>query len=114
MADPRQDSEEADARVAAAKARLRALSADTRPGYHLALQASNLMRRRPWQGVGLALLAGVALGLAPREAVRRLAVLAPPLVGVITGVRPDPSTSGRSGVGASGPTDASAGVRRPR
>ena len=110
MADPRQDSEEADARVAAAKDRLRALSVDTRPAYHLALHASNLVRARPWQGIGLALLAGVALGLAPRETVRRLALLAPPVVGLLTGV----GSRARVGGGANVRAYTSAGERRPR
>ena len=77
MAGRRQAKAEADARVAGAKARLRSLASDTRPGYHLVAHASSLVRVRPWQGVGVALLAGVALGLAPRQAVGRLALLVP-------------------------------------
>ena len=88
MAGLQQTAAEADARVAAAKARLRALADDTRPGYHLALHASNMMRERPWQGIGLALLAGVALGLAPRQALQRVTLLAAPLVGMLADLAP--------------------------
>ena len=109
MAGLQKTAAQADARVAAAKARLLTLADDARPGYHLVVQASNLVRERPWQGVGLALLAGVALGLAPREAVRRLALLAPPVVGLLTGA----GRGARYGVPAAGPTHTS-GVRRPR
>jgi hypothetical protein len=50
-------------RVAVAKARLRATAAaiDERPG--LATRTVWAIRAHPWQGVGLALAAGIALGL---------------------------------------------------
>ncbi len=110
MAGLQQAAEEADARVAAAKARLRVLADDARPGYHLAVGASNLVRQRPWHGIGLALLAGVALGLAPRETVRRVALLAAPAVGLLA----DAGPFARFGLGARGRTHGAAGVRRSR
>lgn len=88
MAGHRKTAAEADLRVAAAKARLLSLADDTRRGSRLVDQASRLVRERPWQGVGLALLAGVALGLAPREVVRRIALLASPVARVLTGLAP--------------------------
>jgi hypothetical protein len=110
MAGHQETTAEADARVAAAKARLLALADDARPGHRLVVDASNLVRARPWQGVGLALLVGVALGLAPRETVRRLALLAAPTVRMLADVVP----MAVFGAGAGGGARASAGVRRPR
>lgn len=110
MAGLQQTAAEADARVAAAKARLVTLAEDLRPGYHLAVHTSNLMRERPWQGIGLALIAGVALGLAPRQALQRLALLATPVVGMLADLAP----FARYGVRASDRAPTSAGARRPR
>ena len=110
MAGLQQAAEEADARVAAAKARLVALAEDTRPGYHLAVHASNLMRERPWQGIGLALIAGVALGLAPRQALQRLALLATPVVGMLA----DRARFARFGARAGDRRRTAAGARRSR
>jgi hypothetical protein len=54
-------------RIAVAKARLKSLAAaaDARPG--LATRAAWTIRSHPWQGVGIALAAGVAFGLAKRR-----------------------------------------------
>ena len=64
-----------------AKARLRTLAAevDTRP--MLALRAAEAIRARPWPGLALALLAGVALGAGRRSWSGALAPLAVPLLG---------------------------------
>ncbi len=110
MAGLQETAAQADARVAAAKARLLALADDARPGYHLAVHASNLVRERPWQGVGLALVAGVALGLAPREVVRRFALLAAPAVRTLA----DVGLFEHFGLGTRGRSQGSAGVRRSR
>jgi ElaB/YqjD/DUF883 family membrane-anchored ribosome-binding protein len=50
-------------RVAVAKARLRATAAaiDERPG--MATRAVVAIRTHPWQGIGIALAAGIVLGL---------------------------------------------------
>lgn len=71
-------------RSALAKARLRALAAeaDTRP--MLAVRAAEAIRARPWSGVALALLAGVALGAGPRSWRGALAPFAVPLLGPLT------------------------------
>lgn len=61
---------------------------DARPGRYLVVHASNLMRKRPWQGMGLALMAGLALGVAPRRTVRRLALLALPAIGTLAKLAP--------------------------
>jgi hypothetical protein len=110
VAGDQERAAEADARVAAAKARLLALAEDARPGYRLVLHASRAVRERPWQGVALALLAGVALGLAPREGLRRVALLAAPAVRMLADVDP----VARFGVGAGRRSQGSAGVRRSR
>jgi hypothetical protein len=67
-------------RVAAAKARLELLAAaaDARPG--LAEQALEVVRRRPWQGVLLALAAGVVWGSGRGRALRAWVPLLAPLV----------------------------------
>lgn len=88
MAGDRQTAEVADARVAAAKARLTALADEARPGRYLLGHASSLVRARPWQGMGVALIAGLALGVAPRRAVHRLALLATPVVGMVADLAP--------------------------
>lgn len=64
-----------NARIAVAKARLELLAAatDARPG--LAAQALDLVRRRPWHGIGLALAAGVVLGIGRGRALRTLVPL---------------------------------------
>lgn len=69
-----------NARIAVAKARLEVLAAaaDARPG--LAEQALGLVRRRPWRGVGLALAAGVVLGIGRGRSLRTLAPLATPVL----------------------------------
>jgi apolipoprotein N-acyltransferase len=56
-----------------------AADADTRP--MLALRAAEAIRARPWSGVALALLAGVALGAGPRSWRGALAPFAVPLLG---------------------------------
>ena len=63
-----------------AKARLRMLAteADMRPT--LALRATEAIRARPWPGVAVALLAGVALGAGRRSWTGALAPLAVPLL----------------------------------
>ena len=110
MAGPRHASAQADARVAAAKARLLRLAQDVRPGYHAAFQAASLVRERPWRGVGLALLAGVVIGLAPREVFRRLVPLATPAFGMLVGV----GARARHDVEGRAAPQAVAGVRRTR
>ncbi|MFO8149731.1 MAG: hypothetical protein R6T93_05515 [Trueperaceae bacterium] len=69
-----------NARIAVAKARLELLAAaaDARPS--LAEQAFGLVRRRPWHGVGVALAAGVVLGVGRGRALRALVPLAAPWV----------------------------------
>jgi hypothetical protein len=54
-------------RIAVAKARLKSIAAtaDARPG--IATRATWAIRSHPWQGVGIALAAGVAFGLAKRR-----------------------------------------------
>lgn len=88
MAGDRQTEALAEERVAAAKARLTALADDARPGRYLLVEASKLMRARPWQGMAVALVAGLALGVAPRRAVHRLALLATPVVGRVADLAP--------------------------
>jgi hypothetical protein len=69
-------------RVAVAKARLRALaaSADARPS--MAARAAWVIRAHPWQGVGAALAAGLALGVARRRG--WLAAAAPVALSLVT------------------------------
>lgn len=57
-----------NARVALAKARLAAIAQDIdhRPG--LTGRAAGFVRTKPWQGVGLTLLAGLLLGATRRTA----------------------------------------------
>jgi hypothetical protein len=81
------NQEVVNARVAVAKARLALLAAevDARPG--LAEQALGLVRRRPWQGLGLALAAGVLLGVGRGRSLRALVPLAAPLLVELASVR---------------------------
>ncbi len=88
MAGPRPTPSLSDERVAAAKARLVALADDARPERALVVRASRLMRERPWQGVGLALVAGVLLGAAPGRTVRCAARFAWPVIGTILELAP--------------------------
>jgi hypothetical protein len=71
-------------RVAVAKARLRAAAAaiDDRPG--LATRTVVAIRSHPWQGVGLALATGIALGLC-RGLLPALAPLAGGLLANVAG-----------------------------
>jgi hypothetical protein len=80
VARRRPDPALVNARIAVAKARLELLAAaaDARPG--LAAQALDLVRRRPWHGIGLALAAGVVLGVGRARALRTLVPLVAPLV----------------------------------
>lgn len=68
MAARPQTQEVVNARVALAKARLAAIAHDIdhRPG--LTGRAVGFLRTKPWQGVAVALLAGVALGATRRTA----------------------------------------------
>ena len=67
MADRATHEDVVNARVQLAKARLAhaAAQADAQPGP--VERAAEGIRSRPWRGVGLALLAGVALGAARRQ-----------------------------------------------
>ena len=67
-------------RLELAKARLRMLAAeaDTRPT--LALRAAEAVRARPWPGIAVALLAGLALGAGRPSWRAALAPLAAPLL----------------------------------
>ena len=68
-------------RPAVAKARLRMLAAEVDARPPLALWVAEAVRARPWRGVAVALLAGVALGAGRRSWRGALAPLAVPLLG---------------------------------
>jgi len=77
-----------NARVALAKARLAHLAAqaDAQPGP--VERTAEAIRSRPWQGVGLALVAGVVLGVTRKRALPALAPMAVPLLRRVLGAGP--------------------------
>lgn len=97
-------------RAAVAKARLRALAAeaDTRP--MLTVRIAEAMRARPWSGVAVALLAGVALGAGRHSWRGALTPLAVPLLGqLVTALLRPPDVSLRPMVAPRAQR-----IRRPR
>lgn len=96
MAGRRANEEVLNARIASAKARLEALAAEVDARPSMAERAFDLVRRRPWQGVGLALVAGVVLGAGRGRALRALAPSAAPLLADVarTALRGADATSG--------------------
>lgn len=80
MADRATHEDLVNARVQLAKARLAQVAAqvDAQPGP--VERAADGIRSRPWQGVGVALLAGVALGAARRRALPALVPMVVPLL----------------------------------
>lgn len=80
MADRAANEDVVNARVELAKARLAQLAAqaDAQPG--LVVRAAQGIRRRPWRGVGVALLAGVALGVTRKRALPALVPLLAPML----------------------------------
>lgn len=73
----------ADARVAAAKLRLRQLARDAERPPPLVTASASLIRAHPWRGIAIALAAGIVLGLAPRRTLTRVAPLVAPLFGML-------------------------------
>lgn len=100
MADLRATEAAADARLAAAKLRLLRLADEASRPPALVRSSAAFVRRAPWQGLAIAFLAGVALGMAPRSTLGRLGPLLGPLLG--------PVIASATGVGATTgrPTDA--------
>lgn len=94
MAGRRPTEEALNARIAAAKARLEVLAAAADAGPN----AAELVRRRPWQGVGLALMAGVVLGVGRGRALRTVVPAVAPLLAeiAVTALRGVASTRARS------------------
>jgi len=84
-----------NARVQLAKARLAHLAAqaDAQPGP--VERTAEAIRSRPWQGVGLALLAGVALGVTRKRALPALVPMIVPVLRRVAG-------AGRPGGGSAG------------
>jgi len=84
-----------NARVQLAKARLAHLAAqaDAQPGP--VERTAEAIRSRPWQGVGLALLAGVALGVTRKRALPALVPMIVPVLRRVAG-------AGRQGGGSAG------------
>lgn len=77
-----------------AKARLRTLAAEADVHATLALRAAEAIRARPWPGVAVALLAGVALGAGRRSWRGAVVPIAIPLLGQLAAAllrSPDPS-----------------------
>lgn len=82
MADVQADEAAAE-RVAAAKLRLLQLAQEASRPSLLADASASLVRTHPWRGVAVALVVGVALGVAPRRALTRLGPVLAPLMGAI-------------------------------
>lgn len=80
MADRATHEDVVNARVQLAKARLAHLAAqaDAQPGP--VERAAEGIRSRPWQGIGLALLAGVALGAGRRRVLPAVVPMVVPLL----------------------------------
>lgn len=97
-------------RSALAKARLRMLAAEADARPTLVLRAAEAVRARPWRGVAVALLAGVALGVGRRSWRGALAPFTVPLLGQLAAalLRP-PDLLRRPTVGRRAPRK-----RRPR
>jgi len=70
----------ADARVAAAKLRLMRHTDQASRSPAFVRASAAFVRRAPLQGLAIAFLAGMGLGLAPRSTLRRLGPLFGPLV----------------------------------
>lgn len=83
MAGRRPTEEVVNARIALAKARLEVLAAEADAGPNAAERAFGLVRRRPWQGAGLALIAGVVLGVGRGRALRTLVPVVAPVLAQI-------------------------------
>jgi len=84
-----------NARVQLAKARLAHLAAqaDAQPGP--VERTAEAIRSRPWQGVGLALLAGVALGVTRKRALPALVPMIVPVLRRVAGAgRPKGGSAG--------------------
>jgi len=84
-----------NARVELAKARLAHLAAqaDAQPGP--VERTAEAIRSRPWQGVGLALLAGVALGVTRKRALPALVPMIVPVLRRVAGAgRPKGGSAG--------------------
>ena len=95
MADRATHEDLVNARVQLAKARLAHLAAqaDAQPGP--VERTAEAIRSRPWQGVGLALLAGVALGVTRKRALPALVPMIVPVLRRVAG-------AGRPGGGSGG------------
>lgn len=89
MAGLRADEAAAQARVAAAKLRLLQLAREAERPPAVVAASSALVRAHPWRGVAVAFVAGVALGMAPRGTLARVAPLLAPVLGMLpTSVAP--------------------------
>ena len=95
MADRATHEDLVNARVQLAKARLAHLAAqaDAQPGP--VERTAEVIRSRPWQGVGLALLAGVALGVTRKRALPALVPMIVPVLRRVAGAgRPKGGSAG--------------------
>ncbi|GEM_PF-1549284 len=95
MADRATHEDLVNARVQLAKARLAHLAAqaDAQPGP--VERTAEAIRSRPWQGVGLALLAGVALGVTRKRALPALVPMIVPVLRRVAGAgRPKGGSAG--------------------
>ena len=95
MADRATHEDLVNARVQLAKARLAHLAAqaDAQPGP--VERTAEAIRSRPWQGVGLALLVGVALGVTRKRALPALVPMIVPVLRRVAGAgRPKGGSAG--------------------